>query len=58
MLLHVIKEWLCCVCTWSSSSATTAICEGKALYVKSKNCFFYNMNSGDIKDIENLNKRQ
>ena len=41
------------VCTWSSSSATPAICEGKPLYVKSKNCFFYNMNSGDIKDIEN-----
>jgi len=43
------------VCTWSSSSATPAICEGKPLYVKSKNCFFYNMNSGDIKDIENPN---
>ena len=40
------------VCTWSSSSAAPAICEGKPLYVKSKNCFFYNMNSGDIKDIE------
>ena len=40
------------VCTWSSSSATPAICEGKPLYIKSKNCFFYNMNSGDIKDIE------
>ena len=26
--------------------------EGKLLYIKSKNCFFYNMNS-DIKDIEN-----
>ena len=25
------------------------------MYVKSKNCFFYNMNSGDIKDIENPN---
>jgi hypothetical protein len=43
------------VCTWSSSSATPAICEGKPLYVKSKNCFFYNMNSGDLKDIENPN---
>ena len=43
------------VCTWSSSSATPAICEGKPLYIKSKNCFFYNMNSGDIKDIENPN---
>ena len=38
---------------WSSSSAAPAICEGKPLYIKSKNCFFYNMNSGDIKDIEN-----
>ena len=43
------------VCTWSSSSATPAICEGKPLYVKSKNCFFADMNSGDIKDIENPN---
>jgi hypothetical protein len=43
------------VCTWSSSSATPAICEGKPLYIKSNNCFFYNMNSGDIKDIENPN---
>ena len=43
------------VCTWSSSSATPAICEGKPLYIKSKNCFFYDMNSGDIKDIENPN---
>ena len=43
------------VCTWSSSSATPAICEGKPLYVKSKNCFFYDMNSGDLKDIENPN---
>ena len=43
------------VCTWSSSSATPAICEGKPLYVKSKNCFFYDMNSGDIKDIEEPN---
>ena len=41
------------VCTWSSSSATPAICEGKPLYVKSSNCFFYDMNSGDLKDIEN-----
>ena len=41
------------VCTWSSSSATPAICEGKPLYVKSKNCFFFDMNSGDLKDIEN-----
>ena len=43
------------VCTWSSSSATPAICEGKPLYIKSKNCFFYDMNSGDIKDIEEPN---
>ena len=43
------------VCTWSSSSATPAICEGKPLYVKSKNCFFYDMNSGNISDIESPN---
>ena len=43
------------VCTWSSSSAAPAICEGKPLYVKSKNSFFYDANIGDIKDIENVN---
>ena len=50
-IIPVIKNAYA-VCTWSSSSATPAICEGKPLYIKSKNCFFYNMNSGDIKDIE------
>ena len=53
-IIPVIKNSYA-VCTWSSSSATPAICEGKPLYVKSKNCFFYNMNSGDLKDIENPN---
>ena len=52
-IIPVIKNAYA-VCTWSSSSATPAICEGKPLYIKSKNCFFYNMNSGDIKDIENF----
>ena len=51
-IIPVIKNAYA-VCTWSSSSAAPAICEGKPLYIKSKNCFFYNMNSGDIKDIEN-----
>ena len=40
------------VCTWSSSSAAPAICEGKPLYIKSKNCHFNLMNSGDLKNIE------
>ena len=52
-IIPVIKNAYA-VCTWSSSSATPAICEGKPLYIKSKNCFFYNMNSGDIKDIEDF----
>ena len=50
-IIPVIKNAYA-VCTWSSSSAAPAICEGKPLYIKSKNCFFYDMNSGDIKDIE------
>ena len=41
------------VITYSSSSAAPAIVEGKPLYVKSKNCYFYDMNCGDFKDIEN-----
>ena len=53
-IIPVIKNAYA-VCTWSSSSATPAICEGKPLYVKSKNCFFYDMNSGNISDIESPN---
>jgi hypothetical protein len=41
------------VITYSSSSAAPAIVEGKPLYVKSKNCYFYDMDCGDFKDIEN-----
>ena len=40
------------VCTWSSSSAAPAICEGKPLYIKSNNCHFNLMNGGHIGNIE------
>ena len=40
------------VCTWSSSSAAPAICEGKPLYIKSTNCHFNLMNGGHLKNIE------
>ena len=40
------------VCTWSSSSAAPAICEGKPLYIKSTNCHFNLMNGGHIRNIE------
>jgi len=50
--LDVIKNSYA-VITYSSSSAAPAIIEGKPLYVKSKNCYFYDMNCGDLKDIEN-----
>ena len=50
--LEVIKNSYA-VITYSSSSASPAIIEGKPLYVKSNNCYFYDMSCGDLKDIEN-----
>jgi len=43
------------VVTLASSAAGPAIIEGKPLFVKAKECFFYNWKSGDFSDIENPN---
>jgi len=43
------------VVTLGSSAATPAIIEGKPLFVKAPECYFYKWRSGELSDIENPN---
>lgn len=43
------------VVTLGSSAAAPAIIEGKPLFVKAPECYFYNWRSGELSDIENPN---
>ena len=50
------------VVTFASSSACPAVVEGKPIFVTSPNCYFYDMNAGQLSDIEkpnlNLNREK
>ena len=43
------------VVTFASSSACPAVVEGKPIFISSPNCYFYDMNAGQLSDIEKPN---
>jgi hypothetical protein len=53
-LFEVIRNSYAVV-TFASSSACPAIIEGKPVFVSSPNCYFYDMNAGQLSDIEKPN---
>jgi hypothetical protein len=53
-LIEVIRNSYAVV-TFASSSACPAVVEGKPIFISSPNCYFYDMNAGQLSDIEKPN---